>query len=364
MGPFKDVPANHVNANAIAYVKAEGIVEGYADGTYKPDATINRAEFVKILAASSYSAEEIYDCPLHGDMGTVFSDVSGDTWYISYLCTARSHDVIIGYPDGTFRPGDAVSFVEAAKIITASYSIGEPALNCSGPDGYEICAGHAAMGDIWYTRHITALADRHAIPVTVSSPYHEVTRGEMAEMIWRLKAGITDLPSNEYGDITGGEAHPLATYQDIGYSIAFPAKWFIEADAVFDTDAPDDGSEGVIISEESFASRNLDASTSVRITVMDTCPELPRMRYNGGYDLDINGKTWTYTAGSEGAAGSVQAMGVYSYRKDTSHCYVVTTNDFRSTGEAYDEPMRSQVKYDNAQMDLILREIVRMIAVE
>ncbi len=37
---FRDVPSSHPNYDAILYVQEQGIVEGYSDGTYKPDQTI------------------------------------------------------------------------------------------------------------------------------------------------------------------------------------------------------------------------------------------------------------------------------------------------------------------------------------
>lgn len=55
---FADVPDGHAHAAAIEYLQAHGIVSGYADGSFRPEATLNRAEFVKIaLEAVSLSAE-------------------------------------------------------------------------------------------------------------------------------------------------------------------------------------------------------------------------------------------------------------------------------------------------------------------
>lgn len=53
-GGFSDVPFNHLNAETIDYVQANGIVSGYPDGTFRPDQTINRAEFVKIITIATF----------------------------------------------------------------------------------------------------------------------------------------------------------------------------------------------------------------------------------------------------------------------------------------------------------------------
>ena len=47
--PFKDVPANHVFAGYIAYCAQQGIINGYADGTFRPAATLTGNHFMKML---------------------------------------------------------------------------------------------------------------------------------------------------------------------------------------------------------------------------------------------------------------------------------------------------------------------------
>ena len=56
---FNDVPSSHPNYEAINYVQAKKIVEGYGDGTFKPDTTINRAELTKIIIATQFEADVI-----------------------------------------------------------------------------------------------------------------------------------------------------------------------------------------------------------------------------------------------------------------------------------------------------------------
>ncbi|MBN2306964.1 S-layer homology domain-containing protein, partial [Candidatus Peregrinibacteria bacterium] len=64
----------HKYETAINYLREQGIVQGYDDGSYKPDSTINRAEFMKIVMGEKYSDElstAFVDC---------FNDVGKD-WY-------------------------------------------------------------------------------------------------------------------------------------------------------------------------------------------------------------------------------------------------------------------------------------------
>ena len=63
--PFKDVPADSTFAGYIAYCAKEGIVGGYADGTFKPGASLTGYAFMKmLLGALGYDAEiEGYNTP-------------------------------------------------------------------------------------------------------------------------------------------------------------------------------------------------------------------------------------------------------------------------------------------------------------
>lgn len=196
-GPFSDVAANHPNAQAIAYLKANGIVQGYADGTFKPDATINRAEFVKIITESK---KEVYllqngqqpDWLSHCfDSASTkpYSDITPSMWFGKYVCAASEVGTIAGYPDGTFRPANLINFAEAAKIVSNAYGVGTLAVD-------------APLQDPWYKPYVTALADSHAIPTSITSFDQRITRGEMAEMIYRLKANVTNEPSQTYENLS------------------------------------------------------------------------------------------------------------------------------------------------------------------
>lgn len=114
--PFSDVSEFAINYLAIKFLYDNSIVTGYADGTFGPDNTINRAELLKVLVEGQgvTPSEEIYrDC---------FPDVSNE-WFAKYICYAKESGWISGYPDGTFQPGNAVNKVEALKMLLESQNI-------------------------------------------------------------------------------------------------------------------------------------------------------------------------------------------------------------------------------------------------
>ncbi|MBD3330967.1 hypothetical protein GF354_05580, partial [Candidatus Peregrinibacteria bacterium] len=113
---FSDLDSNHKNFNAIIYLRKEGIVNGYSDGTFKPENFVNRAELLKILVEGQDKSPDglVYkDC---------FPDVKDD-WYARYVCYAKEEGWVNGYPDGTFKPEQTVNKVEAIKMLLNSQGV-------------------------------------------------------------------------------------------------------------------------------------------------------------------------------------------------------------------------------------------------
>ncbi|MDP7477283.1 MAG: S-layer homology domain-containing protein [Candidatus Peribacteraceae bacterium] len=89
-----------------------GIIRGYPNGTFQPDAPINRAEALKILFLASKLEPFDYD-----DYSGRFIDVDDDAWYAKHIEDALSYEFVEGYSDGTFRPNQSITRAEAAKIV-------------------------------------------------------------------------------------------------------------------------------------------------------------------------------------------------------------------------------------------------------
>ncbi|MBI5155778.1 S-layer homology domain-containing protein [Candidatus Peregrinibacteria bacterium] len=184
-GAFSDVPADHPHAGAIEYVRSRGIVRGYADGTYKPDATINRAEFTKIIVGSVAAKHSIDACIMGmGLLTDYITDVPKNAWFAPYICYALESTFVIGYDDRTFRPEKSINVAEASKIIAYAYF-----KDVSSTD------------PVWYKPFIDLLAEHHAIPTDIRSFDQLLTRGQMAEMIARLHAHDDSKPSLTYEEI-------------------------------------------------------------------------------------------------------------------------------------------------------------------
>ena len=105
---FSDVSIENWYNNAISTAANAGIVNGYEDGTFRPNAFITRAEFATI--ASRFAAAA-------GVIPANFADISGH-WAESYIKKAASVGWVNGYAeDNTFRPNNNITRAEAMTII-------------------------------------------------------------------------------------------------------------------------------------------------------------------------------------------------------------------------------------------------------
>jgi|GEM_PF-3367775 len=187
---FSDVPPGSDYYDAVGYLKTAGIIDGYADGTFKPYQPINRAEFTKIIVGSTGFMPASNDSGGNDSLtadGLKFSDVHDGNWFNPYLIKAVQMGYISGYPDGTFKPAQNINFVEASKIIVVSY----------GGD----FAGAGYAPEDWFHKYVNILEQKHDIPTTINTFDQQITRGEMAEMMYRLKTENVGKPSMTYDDL-------------------------------------------------------------------------------------------------------------------------------------------------------------------
>jgi len=108
-GKFSDVNSTHWAYTPIEYLANNFILNGYLDGTFKPDNNITRAEFAKIIV----SATDSFD----STASSTFTDVPSNEWYYGYVSTAYKLGYITGYPDGSFHPNDNITRADICTIV-------------------------------------------------------------------------------------------------------------------------------------------------------------------------------------------------------------------------------------------------------
>ena len=214
---FIDVPAGHPYETAIRYVKQERIVSGHPGNRFAPDDRMNRAGFAKIIALALTDQETVNKCT-----NQYFPDIQKNIWFERFVCFAYEHSLVSGYPDGNYRPAEMINFAEAAKILANAYNILEGG------------SGDNTSGEPWYERYVRALASRNAIPTSIERFDSKITRGEMVEIIYRLRTGNTTLSSLTYEGLTehgsASKAAQTFVHETDGYEIRIPHDWTVEED--------------------------------------------------------------------------------------------------------------------------------------
>ncbi|SHH68034.1 conserved repeat domain-containing protein, partial [Anaerosphaera aminiphila DSM 21120] len=108
---YSDVKGADWYSNAVAQATNKGIMEGYPDGSFKPNKAITRAEFA--AAVSRFASLS--------SSGSSFGDVSSSHWAKRFIDSAYANGWVNGYPDGTFRPDRNISREETVTILNKKH---------------------------------------------------------------------------------------------------------------------------------------------------------------------------------------------------------------------------------------------------
>ena len=105
--PYPDVSAGAWYNKAIATLSRMGILSGYEDGSFRPNATVTRAEFAAMAARFDTEAKPV---------DTPFTDLTG-CWAADEIAEAYGKGWVNGYGDNTFRPNGPITRAEAVTLI-------------------------------------------------------------------------------------------------------------------------------------------------------------------------------------------------------------------------------------------------------
>lgn len=103
---FSDVPKGCWAVNYIGYMQQFGIITGYSDGSFRPDAPVTRAEFAAIASRFEKLTEG----------SKSFADVPDTYWAARYINFAATRGWVTGYSDGTFKPENTITRAEVAAV--------------------------------------------------------------------------------------------------------------------------------------------------------------------------------------------------------------------------------------------------------
>lgn len=237
-GPFTDTPINSPHYLAIKHLFENFVLTGFGDGTFRPKERVTRAEALSMIvkSATNLPSEPLEESqqfnlppdtvlelsfPVETDINLktptmetplvlertgvmqfilpkggviiagrvfvkqdpIFTDVKKNDWYYPTLKRAVSLGIVKGYADGTFRPTTTVKLVEAVSMLYQAHRVTLPEL----PESPKL--PNDVQKDAWYAPHVVHGVSNFILTPSLKntiSPERELTRGEMATLIYRF----------------------------------------------------------------------------------------------------------------------------------------------------------------------------------
>ncbi len=204
LADFTDLDPNHPNYEAIKFLEEHDILNGYADGTFRPDNAVNRAEFLKIIIEGSA-------IPIGIDEPTPFPDVDHTAWYGQYVKKAYAEGWINGYVDGTFKPEQTINEVEALKILAKAQSWN---------------VDTSILGVPWYEPYLIYASNQGYIDKesTEEDPGNLMSRASISDVIFRTMALETPIEKDTTENPQSPEETEVANEESSTNKTDEPAK--------------------------------------------------------------------------------------------------------------------------------------------
>ncbi|WP_079478512.1 S-layer homology domain-containing protein [Halobacillus salinus] len=161
----------HWAEKEIQYLTGLGLINGYRDGSFKPDKDITRAEVTKVI---------VDELGIGGAYKYDFSDIAGH-WAKESIHAAAAKRVVNGYTNGTFQPDESITRAEVSSILVRAYELK------SGTG-----SGAGSFKDLesqkWYYKDVSTMIDNQLVNGYGDGsfkPEDSVTRAEFAAFLKR-----------------------------------------------------------------------------------------------------------------------------------------------------------------------------------
>ena len=179
---FSDIDG-HWAKNWIEDAVTLGFVSGYDDGTFKPDRTITRAEFSKLINSALKTESK-------SNIG--FTDVKENEWFYNEDRKSVASGFFSGYENNTFRPNNPIKREEVAKVVNSAMTTG----GIEG-EGATLLSDYNSVQE-WAKPSVNSVYNKGYIlgyPDKTYRPAKALTRAEAVKIIYE----IIDNENIEYG---------------------------------------------------------------------------------------------------------------------------------------------------------------------
>ena len=172
--------ADIVNAEAVDLLTELNIINGYSDGSFKPEGDVTRAEFAKMIYVIRNGGND--DASAHANNPTSFTDLT-DSWYQGYIKYLQNTGIVAGKTATQFDPDGNVTTGEALKmaLVLGGYRADKAGLT----------------GTKWLTNTVTLATTNRLLNDVNSSITGACTRQDAAQIL----ANVLDMTAVRYSEI-------------------------------------------------------------------------------------------------------------------------------------------------------------------
>lgn len=168
---FRDT-ASHWGSSTIAAAVKLRIIDGYADGSFRPNASVTRAEFTAMIARAFGLASS--------PASAVFQDTRSN-WAAGYIGALADKGIVTGYADGSFKPDATISRAEMVTIIARVVNLS--VLSTSAQTGFtDVNGGYWAAEAIQQASSARLI---EGVSASAFAPKSKATRAEAVTLIIR-----------------------------------------------------------------------------------------------------------------------------------------------------------------------------------
>ena len=302
---FSDVADNYT-ATAIETLRLMGVLDGYSDGTFRPNAALTRAQFCKMAVYAMDGGSELG----RYSTVTIFPDVKPSFWASSYINMAAKKSIIAGFADGKFKPNQTVTAGQAVTILMRGLGYKDENMGGVWPQGYmaeaKTCGLLKSTG---ITSAYSALTRGQAAKLFLNLFEAKRGTGEGAVVLFNYSVGdkevyLTNLDAGKGTMTAGGQvydmAHPVTSTSLIGSK----GKAVLNGDGEILTFLPVTGGSGI-------------SNAAVIIGANGSALGLDSLTGGSGYTI--------YKNGSPASAADLKKYDVATYSAATNSVVVCDT---------------------------------------
>lgn len=163
---YSDVPKWHEQYDEFEFLKEEGIMSGYPDGTMKPEKIVSRVEAAKLIVLTLGLEEK--DLPKAADMN--FPDGDKSQWYAPYVAELAKRGILNGDDRGRLLPVKEVNGAEFLKMLFVALEV-EVDENAEG---------------LWFEKYVEKAVEMGVVNKNFK-PEKGLSRGDVAEIIYKIR---------------------------------------------------------------------------------------------------------------------------------------------------------------------------------